>query len=312
MPTSYVALWKNGELHDRVIAAGSILDSCTLCPRECRVDRNKGRTGFCRTGMLPVVSGYGPHFGEEKPLVGRNGSGTIFFSGCTMSCIFCQNYTTSQGMKGRPVTHEELAGIMIRLRDMGCHNINLVSPTHVVPSILSALEIAAGKGLDIPLVYNTGTYDSVRTLKLLNGIVDIYMPDAKYGSDTIARDLSGVDGYTGVMKNAICEMYRQVGDLTCGDGIAMKGLLVRHLVLPGNLAGSAEVMEFIAHRISQKSYVNIMDQYHPAWKAAGTDLLHSYHDLGRPVTGREFGQALGYARKIGLYRGFDTGGSCKS
>lgn len=303
--SSYIRLLDSGELEARVDAAREILSPCRVCPRECGVDRFNGEIGYCRSGLLPVVSSYSPHFGEEPPLVGRHGSGTIFMTGCNMRCVFCQNYQISQERYGREITHEELAGMMIDLQDQGCHNINFVSPTHFVPQILKAVLIAAEQGLNIPLVYNTGTYDSVETLRLLNGVFDIYMPDAKYGSDEVALSLSDAPGYVGIMKGAILEMQRQVGNLLVEDGIATRGLIIRHLVLPGNLAGSREVLEFIAHEISTDAYVNIMDQYRTCGRIL-TDTRSPYHEtLMRGITSREYHEARASAHKYGLHRGFD-------
>ena len=234
----YLDLQASGDLEERACRAYDLLRSCTVCPRRCGVNRLEDERGFCRTGLLPVVSSYGPHFGEEPPLIGRGGSGTIFITHCNLACIFCQNYEISQCGTGSEVTPDKLADIMIRLQQGGCVNINIVTPSHIVPQLIRSICIAAGRGLDVPLVYNSGGYDSVETLRLLDGIVDIYMPDAKYGSNDHAAALSHAPGYVDVMKAALREMYRQVGDLVIDDGIAVRGLLVRHLVLPGNFAGS--------------------------------------------------------------------------
>lgn len=302
---SYLQLLKSGELSRRVEAARAMLSPCRVCPRVCGVDRLAGEVGYCRSGLLPVVSSYGPHFGEEPPLVGKCGSGTIFLTGCNMRCVFCQNHTISQDRCGREITCEELAAMMVNLQEKGCHNINFVSPTHFMPQILEAILIAAEQGLQIPLVYNTGTYDSVETLRLLDGIFDIYMPDAKYGGDEVALSLSDAPGYVGIMKWAILEMQRQVGDLVVASGIAQRGLIIRHLVLPEGLAGSDEVCEFIAHTISTDVYVNIMDQYRPCGKIIG-DIRNPYHDsLMRGITVREYREAIAIARRNDLHRGFD-------
>jgi len=244
-----------------------------------------------------MVSSYGPHFGEETPLVGRHGSGTIFFTHCNLKCVFCQNYTISQLGEGEKVSKEELAYMMISLQARGCHNINLVSPTHVVPQILEALELAVKGGLHIPLVYNSGGYDSVETLRILDGIVDIYMPDMKYDDEEIARELSGIENYPRINKAAVKEMHRQTGDLEIGEeGVARRGVLVRHLVLPNGLAGTKGIVNFLSKEISSKTYLNIMAQYHPCYKA------FQIPSLGRRISSAEFYEALSLARAAGLSR----------
>jgi len=244
-----------------------------------------------------MVSSYGPHFGEETPLVGRHGSGTIFFTYCNLHCTFCQNYTISQLGEGSPVSREKLAGMMLSLQDKGCHNINLVSPTHVVPYILEALELAAAKGLYLPLVYNTGGYDTIETLRLLDGVVDIYMPDMKYSDAKIAEELSDIKNYPETNKAAVKEMHRQVGDLQLDEeGVAQRGLLVRHLVLPNGLAGTEGVVKFLAREVSTNTYLNIMAQYHPCYKA------FDIPKLDRPLLGHEFSDAIELAHQQGLYR----------
>jgi len=300
---SYLRLLVSGELSRRVEAARDMLSPCRVCPRECGVDRLAGEVGYCRSGRLPEVSSYGPHFGEEPPLVGRSGSGTIFLAGCNMRCVFCQNFAISQLRYGKEITCYELAYMMVDLQGQGCHNINFVSPTHFVPQILEAIHIAAEKGLDIPLVYNTGTYDSVATLKLLEGVFDIYMPDAKYGSDEVALKLSDAPGYVGIMNEAFLEMQRQVGDLAMEDGIAESGLLIRHLVLPGNLAGTKDVMEFIARHVSRDAYVNIMDQYHPSNRVEEFRTDNRYASLNRRISREEYSYAMNAAQSAGLHRG---------
>jgi len=244
-----------------------------------------------------VISSYGPHFGEEAPLVGRHGSGTIFFTYCNLQCVFCQNYTISQLGEGTAVDREELAGMMLSLQAKGCHNINLVSPTHVVPYIVDALELAVSKGLYLPLVYNSGGYDSVETLRLLNGIIDIYMPDMKYSDEKVAEQLSGIKDYPKVNRAAIKEMHRQVSDLRMDkQGVAYRGLLVRHLVLPNRIAGTQEVVRFLAQEISTNTYLNIMAQYRPGYKA------FDISQLARPVNRQEFYEAIDLAHQQGLYR----------
>ncbi|HOV51821.1 MAG TPA: radical SAM protein, partial [Methanothrix sp.] len=245
------------DLAARARAALARLASCEVCPRRCGTNRLKDERGFCRIGRLARVASFAPHFGEEPPLVGSSGSGTIFFSGCNLACVFCQNYDISQQDHGQDVSADALASMMLQLQDLGCHNINFVTPTHVVPQILEALVLAIDDGLRVPLVYNSGGYDSVKTVQLLDGIFDIYMPDAKYGSDDVALKYSGAPDYTHIMKTAIKEMHRQVGDLIMDeDGVATRGLIVRHLVLPGGLAGSAEVVRFLSEEISPNTYLN--------------------------------------------------------
>lgn len=301
----YVSLSRNGELEERARRAHEMLRDCVVCPQECRVNRIEDEQGFCRTGLLPEVSSYSPHFGEEPPLVGRYGSGTIFFSGCNMRCEYCQNYEVSQCGAGTAVSSEDLAGIMLYLQDRRCHNINFVSPSHVVPQILGAVVIAAGRGLNVPLVYNSGGYDSVETLRLLDGVIDIYMPDAKYGRNDVAWELSHAAGYVERMQAALREMHRQVGDLVVGgDGVAVRGMIIRHLVLPGNLANSETVMKFIAEEVSRNSCVNIMAQYHPAWRAAEGGRSPVLAALQRPITAREYRYAIDCAKENGLSRGF--------
>ncbi len=305
---SYLALAGTGELEDRIARACELLSSCTVCPRHCGVDRTQGEPGYCRGGFLPKVSSSGPHFGEEPPLVGRHGSGTIFFAGCNMRCAFCQNYGISQCYHGEEFSCDHLARRMLALQGMGCHNINLVSPSHFVPQILAAVGIAASRGLSIPLVYNSGGYDLPETIRLLDGVFDIYMPDAKYGNDEIALALSGAPEYTRFMQDSLREMHRQVGDLVTEGGIARRGLIIRHLVLPENLAGTETVMEFIANEISPDSYVNIMDQYRPAWKVL-EDGNPLFPRLRRGITAEEYRQAVEWAKEKGLHRGIPLGSS---
>jgi putative pyruvate formate lyase activating enzyme len=301
----YCELSETGILKDRVSQATTLLEDCTVCPRACHVDRTTDETGFCRTGALAQVTSFGPHFGEEPELVGRGGSGTIFVSHCNLACEFCQNYEISQCMDGKEVGAGDLAAMMLSLQRQGCHNINIVTPSHVVPQILAALVVAAEKGLCVPLVYNSGGYDAVETLRLLDGVFDIYMPDAKYGSNAIAKALSHAPDYVDINQEALREMHRQVGDLLVLDGIAVRGLIIRHLVLPGDLAGTCEVMQFIAGGLSTDSYVNVMAQYRPMWHAmevAGKD--PAYRELRRRITSQEYRQAIDWAKDAGLYRGF--------
>jgi putative pyruvate formate lyase activating enzyme len=284
---------------ERAEKAIARLESCDLCPRNCGVDRLEDETGFCRTGRKAILASYGPHFGEEPPLVGSRGSGTIFFAGCNLGCVFCQNYDISQLLNGEPVTADRLADVMLELQRRGCHNINFVSPSHVVAQILEALAISREKGLDVPLVYNSGGFDSVDTLELLDGVMDIYMPDAKYADEKIAKELSRAPGYPDAMKAALKEMHRQVGDLAIDErGVATGGLLIRHLVLPGGLAGTEKIMRFIADELGVESYVNVMAQYHPVYKA------YDHETVNRSITRTEYLEALDMASAVGLRRGF--------
>lgn len=275
------------------------LESCDLCPRNCGVNRIEDELGFCRTGRHALVSSHGPHFGEEPPLVGSGGSGTIFFAGCNLGCIFCQNYDISHLLQGSPVTAHQLATLMLELQQRGCHNINFVSPSHVVAQLLEALPIAYENGLKVPLVYNCGGYDAIETLRLLDGIIDIYMPDAKYASEKTAEELSRAPKYPEIMQAALKEMHRQVGDLMVDErGVATKGLLIRHLVLPNGLAGTEKIMHFISRELSTDSYVNVMAQYHPVYKA------YEHSSLNRSITRTEYLEALDMASAEGLHRGF--------
>lgn len=284
------------ELRRRVAAAYRRLKSCDLCPRGCGVNRLKNELGVCGGGREAAVASYGPHFGEEAPLVGDHGSGTIFFAHCTLKCVFCQNFEISHLAIGEPVNVDRLAGMMLALKRMECHNINLVSPTHFVPQILAALLKASAEGLDLPLVYNTSGYENLETLKLLDGVVDIYMPDFKYTDPKVAAKYSGAKDYPAVVKAALKEMQRQVGDLTLDDrGIATRGLLVRHLVLPENLAGTAEAMDFLAREVSPRCFVNIMDQYYPAYRA------REFPPLDRRITAAEYRAAVKIAQEKGLH-----------
>lgn len=293
----YLKLHRSGELKKREDVAYAMLKSCELCPRCCRVNRLEGEKGFCRTGSRPIVSSYNPHFGEEAPLVGRHGSGTIFFSNCNLGCVFCQNYDISHLSYGVEVTSEALADMMLALQMLGCHNINFVTPTHVVPSILAALAEAVEGGLHVPLVYNCGGYESIATLKLLEGIVDIYMPDFKFAGKETAQKYARVPDYFEAASRSLKEMHRQVGDLELDKkGIARRGLLVRHLVMPNDVAGTEKILSFIAEQISPDTYVNIMAQYRPCGKA------QNYPEIDRPITREEYETALLIAQKVGLRR----------
>ncbi|MEW6664363.1 MAG: radical SAM protein [Thermodesulfobacteriota bacterium] len=294
---SYIRLYQTGELKARAEEAAGLLESCAVCPRACGVDRLKGEKGFCRTGRRARVASYNAHFGEESPLVGRYGSGTIFISSCNLLCSFCQNFEISHRNEGTDVGPGQLAEMMIRLAQEGCHNINIVTPTHVVPQLLEALLDAVPRGLNVPLVYNSGGYDKVETLRLLEGVFEIYMPDFKFWEARWAERYCGVSDYREVASAAIREMHRQVGDLVLdGRGIAVKGLLVRHLVLPENVAGTKRVLAFLAGEISPDTYVNVMDQYRPCGKVLDDEFV------GRRLTPQEFREAMASARSAGLRR----------
>lgn len=290
---SYLKLLEKGTLLRRAALLKELLEPCLLCPRECGASRLSGERGECGSGKVVEISSFGPHFGEEQPLVSAGGSGTIFFAFCNLRCAFCQNYEISRGEHKYSVTTAELAGIMLELQRKGCVNINFVTPTHFTPQIVEALIIAAEGGLQLPLVYNCGGYERVETLRLLEGIVDIYMPDLKYADERVAQKYSRVAGYPVVAQRAIKEMHRQVGELEFdGDGAAVRGLLIRHLVLPGNLGGTAELMEFIAGEVSPQSWINVMGQYHP------NDHLWRHPEINRRITRQEFLEALAAAGKI--------------
>ncbi|BBO73371.1 radical SAM protein [Desulfosarcina widdelii] len=295
---SYLNALEDGTLQRRAEQALAELANCTLCPRKCSVDRTAGETGICKTGRSAKVASYNAHFGEEVPLVGRNGSGTIFFSHCNLLCNFCQNFEISHLGEGRELDDEQLAAIMLDLQQSGCHNINFVTPTHVVPQILSALLIAARQGLSVPLVYNCGGYDRVETLRMLEGIVDIYMPDFKFWDSTTAKDTCNAPDYPEVARQALVEMHRQVGDLQIDreSELAYKGVLVRHLVLPGGLAGTAKIMQFIADRVSANTYVNVMAQYRPCGRAK------EMPELASALSPLEYEEAVRATKAAGIRR----------
>jgi putative pyruvate formate lyase activating enzyme len=295
---AYLRLAETGELARRVAAAWRRLEDCDLCARYCHANRRAGVEGaVCRTGERAVVASWGPHHGEEDVLRGRRGSGTIFFGWCNLRCVYCQNWDLSQRGAGREVKPEAIAAMMLELQADGCHNVNFVSPSHVVAQILAATEIAARKGLRLPLVYNTGGYDSLEALELLDGVIDIYMPDMKYGDAALARKYSKVRDYVEANRQAVQEMHRQVGDLVLDErGIARRGLLVRHLLLPDDIAGTDSVLEFLAEEVSPDTYLNLMDQYRPCYRA------DDYPELGRPITREEYEVALAAARRHGLTR----------
>ncbi|MBM4053709.1 MAG: radical SAM protein [Planctomycetes bacterium] len=293
----YLSLHKTGRLQEKIEAANALLKECRICPRNCRVNRGENRLGFCKVGRLPKVCSYHPHFGEEPPLVGFHGSGTIFVTFCNLRCVFCQNYEISHSGEGREISIERFAKMMNELQDMGCHNINFVTPTHVVPQILEALPFAIKEGLRVPLVYNTGGYDSVDTLKILEGVFDIYMPDFKFADGEVAARLCMAKDYPQRAMDAIKEMHRQAGDLvTDENGIAERGLIVRHLIMPNGLAGTRKVMRFLAKEISPHTYVNIMDQYRPCGTA------HKHQEINRRITPEEYQEAVEIAHEEGIYR----------
>jgi putative pyruvate formate lyase activating enzyme len=294
----YLGLEKRGLLAEREEKLASFYESCRLCPRNCRVDRLKGEKGVCQASARLKFSGAFPHFGEERPLVGRGGSGTIFFSHCGLRCVYCQNFTISIEGEGVEVTEEQLAETMVKVQSFGCHNINLVTPTHYVPSIVRAVRLAARRGLRIPLVYNTSGYETLETLELLDGIIDIYLPDFKYWHPAAAAKYSsGAYNYPYYAKLALKEMHRQVGVLEIDErGIAVRGVILRHLVLPHRIAGTEEVMKFVAKELPPDTYVNLMSQYRPEHKAM------EYQEISRRLTRSEFAEALEWAKKSGLTR----------
>lgn len=295
---AYLRLLHSGELAERARLSRQHLENCDLCARYCRVNRRQSiRGAICRTGERAVVYSAGPHHGEEDCLRGRRGSGTIFFSWCNLRCIYCQNWEIAWEGEGHEASDDELAQMMLRLQAQGCHNINLVTPSHVVAQIIAAVNIAAEQGLRLPLVYNTSGYDSLEALALIDGVIDIYMPDMKYGDDKSARSYSHVRDYVRFNQAAVREMHRQVGDLVINaEGLAERGLLVRHLVLPNDISGVDAVLRFLAEEISTETYLNLMGQYHPCYRAGDSP------GLDRPITRAEFSQALALARRHGLHR----------
>ncbi len=297
MIPSYLNRLSIDELKERAEKLYVLLDECKLCPNVCLAKRREGETGDCYSTEEVVISSVSPHFGEEAPLVGMKGSGTIFFTSCNLSCQFCQNYDISQLHHGHVVTLNDIAKAMLHLQSIGCHNINFVTPTHFSPQIIKSLILAINGGLNIPLVYNCGGFESIRTLKLLQDIIDIYMPDIKYGDDEIGEKYSKIKNYWKVVQGAVKEMQRQVGDLQINDlGIAERGLIIRHLVLPNRIAGSEKILDFISSEISKNAYVNIMEQYYPSYNAG------KFEELNRRITVDEYEEVLFYAKNIGLNR----------
>jgi putative pyruvate formate lyase activating enzyme len=296
---AYMTLHRSGELRRRAAAGFERLSHCLVCPRDCGVDRLADKTAACKTGRYARVSSYFPHFGEEDCLRGRNGSGTIFFSMCNLRCVFCQNYDISQAGEGEETRPEQLAEMMLELQAMGCHNINFVTPEHIVPQILEALPMAVGGGLRLPLVYNTSAYDSTDSLRLLDGIVDIYMPDFKFWDERLSLRYLLAKDYPEAARRAIRTMHRQVGALKFDErGLARRGVLVRHLVMPGGMAGTSEIMRFLAEEVSEDTYVNIMEQYYPAGRVNS----EKFEEINRRVSGNEYKSALDQAKEAGLWR----------
>jgi putative pyruvate formate lyase activating enzyme len=288
------------ELQKRIDAAYGLLESCRVCPRECGVNRLKNdKLGFCRSGLNPIISSVSQHHGEEPPLSGTRGSGTIFFANCNLRCVYCQNYPISQMGNGAERTPGELACQMLWLQEQGCHNMNLVTPTHFMPQILKAFGIAKERGLNLPIVYNTSGYESYESLRLLDGIVDIYLPDMRYSDNAAAMKFSIAPDYREVNRTAIKEMFRQVGNLVLDDnGLAQRGLIIRHLVLPGGLSGTDGVMKFLAEEVSKDVSISLMSQYFPAYKS------HEFKELSRRITAEEYEDARQIMQKYGLENGW--------
>jgi len=301
-------LFETGELKERSRKAHELLASCCLCPRGCKADRLHGQLGFCRSGLLPRVSSFNAHHGEEPPISGTKGSGTIFFSHCNLSCVYCQNWPISQQGQGREIFPEKLADLMVELQGRGCHNINFVTPSHMVSQILEAIVIAVPLGFNLPLVYNTSGYDSLDTLKLLDGVIDIYMPDIRYTDQASAERYSGADDYPAINQAALKEMWRQVGRLQLdGEEVAYRGMLVRHLVLPNGLSQTRAALEFLSREISSEVHLSLMAQFFPAHRAIQIE------ELGRNITPEEYRQALEWVEEFGLENGWhqeldDSGG----
>ncbi len=283
---------------ERVGALFERYADCDLCAHECGVDRTAGETGACRVGETPAVSGAAPHHGEEEPIRGTNGSGTIFLANCNMGCVFCQNVETSHGGQGEPASAAEIAEMALELQSRGCHNVNLVSPTHHAPHLIEAVRLARTEGLAIPIVWNCGGYERPEVLAELAGIVDVYMPDVKWGEDAAAARYSKTPGYWTNVRESLAEMHRQVGDLRIEDGLATRGLLVRHLVMPGHVDGARRLLDFLAEELSAETYLNLMAQYRPHHLARED----RYAEIGRPITGEEYRAVVDHAREVGLTR----------
>lgn len=299
MQPAYLESYKNGKLNRLAEETFKMLQSCSICPRRCKVNRLKNELGFCKTGLKPKVCSFMPHHGEEPPISGEQGSGTIFFSNCNMACVYCQNYEFSQLGQGREAEFEELADFMIELQNLGCHNINLVTPTHVMPQILQSLVIAINRGLKIPLVYNTGGYELPEIIKLLDSVVDIFLPDMRYADSCMANKYSCAPEYSDYNQAALKEMHRQVGIAKIDNkGIIKSGLIIRHLVLPDNIAGTDKIMEFIAKELSPDTYISLMSQFFPYYKA------FQFKEISRRITHEEYEDAQKAMQRYGLHNGW--------
>jgi len=299
MYPGYLDSYNNGKLNSIIDQAFKMLASCCICPRKCKVNRLKDERGFCRIGLKPKAYSFMPHHGEEPPISGERGSGAIFFSGCNMSCVYCQNYEFSQQDEGREVEPEELANFMLKLQDMGCHNINLVTPTHVMPQIMQSLALAIPKGLKIPIVYNTGGYELPEIIRLLDGIIDIYLPDMRYADNDMAIKYSLAPDYPKLNQAALKEMHSQAGIAEInGKGIIKKGVIIRHLVLPNNISGTDKIMKFIAEELSKDTYISLMSQYSPYYKS------NESKDICRHIAEQEYADAKAAMKKYGLYNGW--------
>ncbi|MGA2668381.1 MAG: radical SAM protein [Ignavibacteria bacterium] len=299
---AYIKLLESGELKKRTDEAERILRSCDCCPHDCKSDRTKNEYGICASGYMPIVSSYTSHFGEEPVLSGPRGAGNIFFGNCNLKCVYCQNHEISQNWKSEiqnEVSVQRLSDIMFELQECGCHNIGLVSPSHFSPQILQAVYLASKKGLHLPIIYNTNAYDSVEMLKLYDGVAEIYLPDIKYGNNDYGHSYSKIRNYFDHAKRALKEMFRQVGDeLIYDNDVIIKGLIIRHLVLPNNLAESEEVFKFISRELGTNVYISLMSQYHPVHKAKKYELLN------RRIRESEYERALDLMHKYGLYNGW--------
>ncbi|MFA5373837.1 MAG: radical SAM protein [Candidatus Omnitrophota bacterium] len=300
MKPAYLEAYNNGTLDRAIAQTRKILSSCAICPRKCRVNRLKDQKGFCKTGEKARVYSFMAHHGEEPPVSGKRGSGTIFFSFCNMACVYCQNFEFSQqGGEGKEVTSEELANIMLELQGFGCHNINLVSPTHVMPQILQALKSAIKSGLNIPLVYNSGGYELAEMIRLMDGLIDIYLPDMRYADNETAKKYSSANDYPEYNRQAVKEMHRQSGTAEInGSGIMTKGLIIRHLVLPGDISGTDKIMKFISEELSPETYISLMSQYFPCYKSG------DFPELSRRISLEEYESAQTIMEKYGLHNGW--------